>query len=43
MKKETKVRRTYLCVCTGGLWDWRWRVLLCVWWLQAADLVQRSQ
>lgn len=32
------------CVCvTGGLWDWgRW-ILVCIRWLQAAYLVQRSQ
>lgn len=32
------------CVCVaGGLWDWgRW-ILMCVRWLQAAYLVQRSQ
>lgn len=31
-----------LCLA-GGLWDWRWWILMCVWWLQAAHLVQRSQ
>lgn len=33
---------TVLCV-TGGLWNRRWWILMCLWWLQAAHLVQRSQ